>query len=408
MKVLWVKAGGLLPIDSGGRIRSYNILKHLARKHEVTFFTFYAAHENDVHHKLKGMFARTVCLPLQLPTSRGFHELRLYLRYLLSPLPYGLAKYCRPEVEKELHRLVQVEQFNIIICDFLTPAPIIPWNASCPKVLFTHNVESLIWRRHYQVTRNPVWKALCWREYRSMAHHETQYLRHADHVLTVSDKDRNYFAQFIELAKITVIPTGVDVEYFQPEEGSEESNLLVFTGSLDWLPNQDAVFYFARQTLPHIRRHIPETSFCVVGRRPSPQLQALATSNDGIWLTGTVDDIRPYLRRATLVVVPLRIGSGTRLKIFEAMAMGKAVVSTSVGAEGLPVTHGENILLADDPEDFARGVTALLEQPDLRRKLGRAARELVERNYSWSTIADQFEAVLARAVMNPSYDSGSA
>jgi glycosyltransferase involved in cell wall biosynthesis len=165
---------------------------------------------------------------------------------------------------------------------------------------------------------------------------------------------------------------------------------------MDWMPNEDGVAYFVEKILPVIRRDIPEAAFWAVGRRPPRRLQALASS--GVVVTGAVEDIRPYLAKAALCVVPLRSGSGTRIKIFEAMAMGKAVVSTSMGAEGLPVRHGENIILADNPTDFARQVVDLLRDPLRRQRLGHAARQLVEENYGWPAVAAYFDRVMQAAL----------
>jgi glycosyltransferase involved in cell wall biosynthesis len=162
---------------------------------------------------------------------------------------------------------------------------------------------------------------------------------------------------------------------------------------MDWLPNDDAVRYFVGHVLPLVRSEVPDARFWAVGRRPLPALRALAS--EAVTVTGTVDDIRPFLDRGAVCVVPLRSGSGTRIKIFEAMAMGKSVVSTTLGAEGLPVTHDRDILLADSPEEFARTIVALLRDPARRRRLGGAARELVERNHSWAAVGTQFEAILA-------------
>ncbi len=396
MKVLWVKSGGLVPLDTGGKIRSFNLLKELARRHELTLFTFYGAHANDAHPQLKEHFAEVVCLPMRLPAARGFAEALGYAVNLLSLRPYSMAKYGRTKIARALRRLLQKRSFDIIICDFLLTGAVIPWDLPCPKILFTHNVEAQIWERHYQLARNPIWKAVSWREYRTMDRIERHFLQRADHVLTVSENDRNFFARFVDPARITVIPTGVDADFFRPAAEAEQPNSLVFTGSMDWMPNEDAILYFVREILHRIRREIPEVQLSIVGRRPSPRLQALAQQEAGVRVTGTVEDIRPFVWKSAVYIVPLRIGGGTRIKIFEAMAMGKAVVSTSVGAEGLPVQHDANIVLADGPEDFARRTIELLRQNGERQKLGRAARRLVEENFSWVAVAVHFDAVLSR------------
>jgi polysaccharide biosynthesis protein PslH len=402
MKILWVKAGGLVPPDTGGKIRSYNILRQLARQHSITFFSFYAAHNPDVHAELKHMFDRVVTMPLRIPAAKSFAEMCDYAIRLFSSEPYGITKYCRPEVGRGLRALLEQETYDIILCDFMAAAGVIPWDCATPKVLFTHNVEATIWRRHYEVASNVIWKAISWQEWRKMEAAERRYLRLADRVLAVSETDRDAFATFLDFEKLTVIPTGVDVEYFQPLPGEERANSLVFTGSMDWLPNEDAIFYFADTILPLMREHSPEVFLDVVGRNPSRKLQALAESEKNIRLTGWVDDIRPFVGRGSVCIVPLRIGGGTRLKIFEAMAMGKAVVSTSVGAEGLAVRSGENIVLADTPNDFAQAVISLLRDPRRRQQLGAAARTLVQENYSWTMVANDFASTLQEVIISSS------
>jgi len=398
MKILWVKAGGLVPLDTGGKIRSYHILRELARRHDVTLFTFYAAHAGDTHHELEHILQRVICHPLEIPAQRSWADYRDYGRDFFSGKPHAVAKYCRPGVSEELRQVVDEGAFDAVICDFVSPAAVIPWDHACPKILFTHNVEAVIWQRHYQVATNPLWKAVCLREYLAMDRMERRYLKQAAHVFTVSDNDRDYFVRWIPPSKITVIPTGVDVTYFQPTPDGDRPNSMVFTGSMDWLPNEDAVLYFAKRVLPLIRRQAADATLRVVGRRPSERIRALAARDSGIQVTGEVDDIRPHVKEAMVYVVPLRIGGGTRLKIFEAMAMGKAVVSTSVGAEGLPVHDRYDILLADSPEEFAGRVLNLLANRQERTAIGAAARALVEEKYSWASVAGRFDETLTKVV----------
>jgi len=393
LKLLWVKSGSLVPPDTGGKIRSYNLIRELARNHDVTLFTFYAPHPNDKHSELEKFCSRVINAPITLPRTRGFGEAINYARHFFSLRPYTMAKYCKPSVARALRKLVREQDFDAIVCDFLFSADVIPWDWPRPKILFTHNVEEQIWSRHFQVTRNPIWKLVSWREYKTMRAAERHYVNLADHVLAVSEADRNYFSSYADAGKITVIPTGVDVDYFRPSAEPQQNDALVFTGSMDWLPNEDAILYFAESILPLLRRETPEAELRVVGRRPSQRLQKLGEDAPGIVVTGEVRDIRPHVHSSSVYIVPLRIGGGTRIKIFEAMAMGKAVVSTPVGAEGLPVRHNENILLAESPEEFARCVLHLLRNPAERERLGGAARALVEQNYSWRSVAGAFDTV---------------
>jgi len=396
VKVLWVKSGGFLPLDTGGKIRSYSLLKELSRRHQMSVFTFYPKLEDDRHLELQRFCREVVLIPLALPARASLADMLAYAKNIVAPLPYSMVKYCRPEVRQRLRDLLASRQYDVIICDFLLTAAVIPWDVPCPKILFTHNVEAIIWKRHWQVSRNPLFKLISWREYRTMDQVERMYLRVADHVLTVSDSDRSLFSEIIDAEKITTIPTGVDLEYFSPasKPSSQQPRSLVFTGSMDWLPNEDAILYFCQEILPVIREKLPDMKFLIVGRKPSRRVQALAVNDPGIEVTGAVPDIRPYVHGASIYVVPLRIGGGTRIKIFEAMAMGKAVVSTSIGAEGLPVANGENILLADTPKAFADSVLLLFSDAEARERMGRAARQLVERHYGWSAVVGIFDSTL--------------
>ena len=297
-----------------------------------------------------------------------------------------------------MRSLLKEEAYDVIVCDFLVAAGVIPWDWPCPKVLFTHNVEAVIWRRHYEVARNPLWKAVSWLEWKRMAAAERRYLQKADHVLAVSENDREAFGRFLDPKNLTVTETGVDTEFFQPRGEQEMPNSLLFTGAMDWLPNEDAMFYFANEIFPLIRQRVPDATLCIVGRKPSRRLQDLAARIPNIQMTGWVEDVRPYLAERAVSVVPLRIGGGTRLKIFEAMSMGKAVVSTSIGAEGLPVKNGEHLLLADDPASFAESTLRLLGNDSQRTQIGAAARHLVEENYSWVTVSEGFAEVVENVV----------
>jgi sugar transferase (PEP-CTERM/EpsH1 system associated) len=406
LRVLWVKSGGLVPLDTGGKIRSFNLFKQLAQRCKLDLFTFYAKHNSDAHAELDRYCHRVYCMPLEIAEKNSVGDLGHYLINLLSLRPYSMAKYCRPEVSLRLRRLLSEQSYDVILCDFLLTAAVIPWENKTPKVLFTHNVEAQIWERHYKVSRNPVWKAVSWREFRTLDRFEKSSVQQADHVLTVSETDRDIFARTIQPEKMTVIPTGVDLDYFQPGKAEEEQpSSMVFTGSMDWTPNEDAIFYFADQVFPRILTEVPEAQLWVVGRNPGGKLQALAAANSRIKITGTVDDIRPYIRRSNVYVVPLRIGGGTRIKIFEAMASGKAVVSTTIGAEGLPIRHGRDLILADEPAEFARSVVSLIRNPKERDDLGRAARLLVEQKYGWAAAADTLYEALARAAQKPIQNS---
>lgn len=299
------------------------------------------------------------------------------------------------DIRRRLSSLVTGGNFDALICDFVYPAGLIDWTLPGAKILFTHNVEADLWRQQFETARDPIKKFLYWKEWRGLREAELRYAREADHVVTVSEQNRVFFSSFVDPYRVSTIATGVDVDFFRPADGPPSSSM-VFTGSMDWLPNQQGILFFTSQILPHVRAKVPDADLWIVGRYPSAEIQRL--EGPGIHVTGRVDDIRPFLQRAPVYIVPLRSGSGTRIKIFEAMAMGKAVVSTSVGAEGLPVTHGKNILLADHPQEFAGAVIRVLRDREFAAGLGHAARALVEERFTWKAAGAQFETILQDTV----------
>jgi glycosyltransferase involved in cell wall biosynthesis len=219
----------------------------------------------------------------------------------------------------------------------------------------------------------------------------------AAHVIAVSAVDADRMRQRFQAPRVTDIPTGVDLDYFRPRGSSQPVADLVFTGSMDWLPNIDGIKWFVQEILPAIRRRRPACSVVVAGRRPASEVEALAARDAGVIVTGTVPDIRPYLWGSSIAIVPLRIGGGTRLKIYESMAAGVPVVSTAVGAEGLTCHNGKDILIADSPEAFARACLDLLERAELRRPIADAALNLVATQSSWEAVSRSFESVLLSA-----------
>jgi glycosyltransferase involved in cell wall biosynthesis len=335
-----------------------------------------------------------VCFSIRIPSKRGIEDTAHYARNLLTGRPYAVTKWWKPEARHRLLELLQQESYDVVICDFLPAFGIVPKDLPCPKVLFTHNVEAMIWQRHYRTARNPILKMVYWREYRAMSKLERDYAQAADQVLAVSEPDRSFFNRIAGNEKVSLIPTGVDVDYFQPQPAAEAANTLVFSGSMDWLANEQGIFFFEQQILPRIRRHVPDVSLLVVGRDPSARLRELAVREPAITVTGTVEDVRPFMAKASVYIVPLLVGGGTRLKIYEAMAMGKAIVSTTLGAEGLDVKNGENIIFADDPAGFADCVVRLLQQPERRSALGDAARAWVSEKYSWEAVSRTLDEVL--------------
>jgi glycosyltransferase involved in cell wall biosynthesis len=390
MRILWVKIGGLWPLNMGGRLRSFHAIAELAKRHRVTVLTTHGPADDPEGLKanLEGC-ERIVSIPYSIPKAGTRRFAAALVRSWLSPYPVDLWKCRVPALRKEAAEALAAG-IDVCVADFLVAAANVPAGASAPTLLFEHNVEYMIWKRLHDVETTRWRRALLAAEWRRMRRYEARACRLARLTVAVSEADRALLAANAPGADIRAIPTGVDAAYFHPNGASEKPARLVFTGSMDWYPNEDAILHFMDAILPRLRRRVPGLTISVVGRNPSDRLKALGAAK-GVQITGTVDDVRPYVAEAAVYVVPLRIGGGTRLKIFEALAMGKAVVSTSVGAEGLPLTPGQHFLQADSPEDFATAVLGLLEDVPRRRAIGEAGRRLVEARYSWKQIGREFE-----------------
>jgi sugar transferase (PEP-CTERM/EpsH1 system associated) len=374
-------------------------MRHLATHHDIAYLGFSTPDQRREHIEGMHEVARAVHLVARSNPAKG--SLRFYAdaaAHLGDPLPYAVGKYRSRAYRRRLDALLRDQAFDLIVCDFLVPAVNLPRRLPCPSVLFTHNVEAEIWRRHAETKTGRLARLLYGVQHRRMLRFEAKTLARFDGVLAVSDADRDTFARLYPGAvaqPVHVVPTGVDTQFFQPTASSPAARSLVFTGSMDWLPNEDAMSFFCSEVLPLIRREEPEVTLSIVGRAPTPAVTRLAQQR-GVVVTGRVDDVRPHMAEAAVYIVPLRIGGGTRLKIFEAMSMGKAVVSTTIGAEGLPVTDGRHLVLADSPQRFADAVVRLLRDVDQRRALEAAARTLVVERYDWAAVAGELDRALMR------------
>jgi sugar transferase (PEP-CTERM/EpsH1 system associated) len=391
MRILWLKTELLHPVDKGGKIRTYHMLKELKRDHEITYLTLDDETDPRARELATEYCHELICVPhhpRQKFTAGFYVELATNL---FSSVPYAVAKYYSPEMSRRLNELVRARQYDVVVCDFLAPAANVPRDLPCASVLFQHNVEAMIWQRHYEVQTNPAKKRYLQGQWRKMKAFEGETCRRFDRVIAVSREDREMIEHDYSVSDVADVPTGVDTDFFRPREADErQAHDLVFTGSMDWLPNEDAIQYFTAEIMPLIKQQLPDVTLTVVGRNPYPALVELSKRDSSIIVTGRVEDVRPYMDRAAAYVVPLRIGGGTRLKIYEAMAMEKPIVSTTVGAEGLPVRSDVELLLADSPEEFAQSVVDVLTNSSLARELADRAATLVREQFGWDRVAARF------------------
>lgn len=390
MRILWVKLGGLWPINVGERIRSFHTISELSRLTRLTVLTTHEPGEDPRELAVRLPHCeRILSVPHTVAKRESLGFALSLVGSWLTPYSVNLWRRRIPALRREISRMIANDEVDLIVADFLFAMPNIP-RSRVPVVLFEHNVEYVIWKRMSEVDGRWWRHALLGLEWRKLRRYETRSATQAKLTLTVSDVDRALLAREAPAARLGAVPTGVDTAYFTPNGTAETPASLVFTGAMDWYPNEDAMLWFIDAILPLVRRQVPEVSVAIVGRNPTERLREMA-GRAGVEVTGTVDDIRPWVARGAVYIVPLRVGGGTRLKIFEACAMGKAVVSTTVGAEGLPMAPGTHFLQADEPGDFAAAVVSLLRDRARRSAIGRAARALVEERCSWASIAREFE-----------------
>jgi len=379
------------------------MLRELNRRHELIFISLCAAGCDQRVLKAASEYSRRqVWIPWKEARKGSFAFYAELARNLLSKLPYVIEKYRSPQMTKEIQRLQTELRPELVLCDCLPPAVNFISNGAgnTRTLLSQHNVESVIWKRLYENANGPT-RVYFRQQWQRLEAFERDACRRFDGVVGVSAEDCDLMRRQFGLSNVLGdVPTGVDTSFYAPMRAEPKPHSLVFLGSMDWMANIDSVCWFAEAILPLVREKYANAMFTIVGRKPAPRVLQLAQRYPGIRVTGTVDDVRPFLAESQVMVVPLRIGGGTRIKIFEAMAMGIPVVSTRIGAEGLPVTDQADILLADTPEDFARAILDLFSNAQRREQIGRNGLALVRGGYSWERITRIFESYCESVVLN--------
>jgi sugar transferase (PEP-CTERM/EpsH1 system associated) len=387
------------PPHQGAAIRSFNLLKNLASRHDIHLLSFIQEGNTSKRTSPLSKYCSNIAT---VPPPRRSTKRRA-LSVLFSAKPDMALRLPSPEFTNQLRihlmrerfDFVQVEaiemaQYGLEIKEMNLPSP--------PLVIFDDiNAEYLLQRRAFETdTKHPsLWLGALYSliQWQKLRRYEREVCRRMDRVVVVSQADRKALQRLLPGLDSTVVPNGVDSNYYSPAGMEGESDTaLVFTGKMDFRPNVDAVLWFAHKVWPLIQEAIPETRFKVVGRNPHPRLDHLKEL-PGITLTGYVEDIRPYIAEAGVYVVPLRVGGGTRLKVLEAMSMSKGIVSTSMGCEGIDITPEQELFIGDEPLSFAEKTVNLMRDRERRQELGLAARRLVEDRYDWQHIASLMERV---------------
>jgi len=393
LKVLVLDEEIPYPPNSGKRIRTWNLLQRLAKRHSVSLLCYGQPDDAAVETVRKAGIKTHLIKPQANPKGWSLYA-RLFFN-LFSTLPFSVTKHYSRRFRTTLRGLLAQESWNLVQCEWTPYARFLTRGCPFPVLVSTHNVESQIWARRKQNARNPISKMFFWTQEHKMRRFERRALMRCSRVTAVTQGDVETIRGW-GVKKVKLIPNGADLESFIPVPDAERENVILAIASLDWYPNIDALQYFTREILPLISVRNPQARFRIVGRRPSGSVRTQFSSIPNVDFTGEVESVVSCLAQAAVFVVPLRVGGGSRIKILEALAAGKAIVSTSIGAEGLNVTDGKHLLIADSPSDFARCVQELLASKELRRKLGEEGRNLVTTFYGWDGIAAQMESAWIR------------
>lgn len=400
MKILWISH--VLPFfpPAGGVIqRSYNLIERLSRKNKLYLFAFnqkaWLSSKIEIRKAIEVMnyFCREIRIFELLSDKSRIFRIYTVMKGFFSKYGYTINWTKSKLLDFEIKRFLSLENIDLIHCDTIGLAEYVKYYFNIKKALDHHNIESCMMLRRAKREKNPLKKFYFYLEGLKLQRYEAKVCHMFDINLVVSKADRKRLLKIAPNAKVEIIPNGVDTKYFKPEKSKHIPHTLLFTGTLNFYPNEDAVLYFFYNIWPLLKKIYPDLTFIIAGKSPTLRIKEITKRDPNIKLTGYVEDIRPYMEQAEVYICPIRDGGGTKLKLLEAMAMKKAIVTTSIGAEGLDVVNNKHLLIADNPKDFAIKVLLVLNNPELRKQLGENARKLVEERYCWDIIGEKLNQI---------------
>jgi glycosyltransferase involved in cell wall biosynthesis len=390
------------PLTSGKRIRTFNLLRRLADRHRVTVL----CHRNPDHREeldaedaCRSAGIATVVVDREVPSKSGPGFYARLAGNLLSPLPYSVATHTSPALARAIREFADANTVDVWHCEWTPYAQVLrtalgdDLDRSAWTVM-AHNVESLIWKRYLEAESNPVRRWYVRKQWQKFERFERWAYSAATRAIAVSPEDAKLMREEYGATRADVVDNGVDVGYFQPQHDVDrDPSKLLFLGSLDWRPNLDGVVLLLDDIFPKVQAKHPNATLSLVGRRPPEWLKERAANTPGVRVFADVPDVRPFLATCGMLVVPLRIGGGSRLKILEALAMETPVVSTRVGAEGLTLAAGRELIVTETPAEMTERILEGIRQPDELRETAERGRRRVLSRYSWNPLADKLEAV---------------
>jgi len=391
MNILFVSPEIPYPPIGGHYLRTYNVLKLLSENHRIFFIGFVKDKEELEFKKDFKKLCESFDVFFIQEDDFSFRFWLKVIRNLLSPYPYIKHKYYNKNASRRIREILSEGQIDLVHLDMLPMSTYYSDLNSTPTILTNHNVESVRLHRWIQVEKNIFIKSFLAYQYIKLRSYEKKMCPKFDKCVTVSSEDEKVLKKLCKSDNFAVIPNGVDIEYFKPLEGPIVPNRLIWVGGMSGPYNSDAVDYFLDEILPLIRAKKPEVEVDFVGGYPTKKLKQQELKNSHIKLHGFVDDTRPLVQKAAVFIAPIRSGSGTKIKVLNAMSLAKPVVTTSVGAEGISVEADKNIIIADDPKVFAEKTIYLLNNQHIANEMGMAGRKIIEKYYDWNVIKENME-----------------
>jgi sugar transferase (PEP-CTERM/EpsH1 system associated) len=393
MRILVLSPKSIWPLTGGAEIRNFNLLRETAKHHEVYYLSFlFSPSDRENLKGLEPYCRKVVGIDLLRPSWRRLLNMA---RSCFSTRPFVLYDYWRREMASTLQQIITENRIDVVHVHNLHMGQYAIGNTSAAFVYDTHNLDHVLWDRYSKIQPNPLVRYFARIQCDKFIHWQRLVAEHCAKVVTLSDQECNEYQRIAPDANVVAVPNGADVEYFRPVDTEPEPYSIIYYANFGWAPQDDAALFFHNDILPHIHARYPQARLYFVGKTPPPAIRQLAS--DHVTVTGYVEDIRDYIARASVVVMPLRVGAGTKHRIFQALAMGKPIVTTSVGAEGIALTHGQTAMITDDPRQFADYTMQLLADDSLRKKLGNNGRQLVLERYDWRAIYPTLEQVFRTA-----------
>ncbi len=384
MNILFLSTENPFPLDHGHHLRTYHVLKALAEVHTVHFIAFTQDNSGSKYKPQLQAFCKSV--DIYKLKYRGWRQAFLSVLNLFSSLPLIAQKYYDTQVASRIKELIVAHKIDLVHFDLLHLAQYRKTINGLPSILVNHNVESLRVFRWSKVERNLLMKLFLRYQYSKLKKFEKKVCLEFDRCTVVSETDKEILTKLCGRGNFVIIPNGVDVHYFHASNAVPVANTLVWAGSMSGAYNRDAVIYFLEEIWPLIQNEISNTRVTFVGSSPPEILKRMAAQSVNVECTGYVEDVRPYIEKSAVFIAPLRSGSGTKVKVLNAMSQGKPVVTTAIGAEGIEAQPDEDIVIADDPAEFARKTVYFLKHSEEAKKIGQRARSLIEKKYDWEVI----------------------